>query len=265
MPKVAVAGGEIYYEETGQGHPLIFVSGLNGVGRYWQPQVPAFSAHFRVITYDQRGTGESDRQQREFSVDQMAAELTGLMDALEIERAHLVGLSTGGAIGQTLAIERPRRIDRLVLCSTWTYCDPWFRRLFEGRRLMYQQAGPELHAMFHPLFLYPPDYVNAHDAEIDEERRRNVAGAPPVEVSVGRINALLAFDRRAGLARIQCPTLILASDNDYITPSYHAEALGRVIPGAKLVVLRGGGHSISRTRPDEFNRLVLEFLVDVTK
>jgi aminoacrylate hydrolase len=260
MPKVSVAGGEIYYEETGQGHPLIFVSGLNGIGRYWQPQVPAFSAHFRVITYDQRGTGESDRQQREFSVDQMAAELTGLMDVLEIQRAHLVGLSTGGAIGQTLAIEQPRRIDRLVLCSTWTHCDPWFRRLFEARRLMYQQAGPELHAMFHPLFLYSPDYVNTHDAEIDEERRRNVAGAPPVEVSMGRINALLGFDRCAGLARIQSPTLILASDNDFITPSYHAEALKRAIPGAKLAVLEGGGHSISRTRTDEFNRLVLEFL-----
>lgn len=260
MPKIAVAGGEIYYEETGRGQPLIFVSGLNGVARYWQTQLPAFSSRYRVITYDQRGTGQSDRQQREFSVDQMALELAQLMDALGIERAHLVGLSTGGAIGQTLAIEQPQRIARLVLCSTWTYCDPWFRRLFEARRALYQQAGPELHAMFHPLFLYPPDYVNAHDADIDEERRRNVGSAPPVEVSVGRINALLAFDRRAGLARIQSPTLVLASDNDFITPGYHAEVLKRAIPGARLAILDGGGHSISKTRTDEFNRLVLDFL-----
>ncbi len=260
MPKVAVAGGEIHYEEAGQGQPVIFVSGLNGVARYWQPQVSAFGQRYRVITYDQRGTGQSDRQQREFSVDQMALELAQLMDALAIGRAHLVGLSTGGAIGQTLAIEQPQRIARLVLCSTWTCCDPWFRRLFEARRALYRQAGPEVHAMFHPLFLYPPDYVNAHDADIDEERRRNVASAPPVEVSVGRINALLGFDRRAGLARIQSPTLILASNNDFITPSYHAEALERAIPGARLVILDGGGHSISKTRADEFNRVVLDFL-----
>lgn len=260
MPKISVAGGEIQYEEAGRGHPLIFVSGLNGVGRYWQPQVSAFSARFRVITYDQRGTGSSDRQQREFSVDQMTAELSGLMDALGIERAHIVGLSTGGAIGQTLAIEQPQRIDRLVLCSTWTHCDPWFRRLFEARRRMYEVAGPELHAMFHPLFLYSPAYVNGHDAEIDDERRGSVAAAPPVEISVGRINALLAFDRRAGLTRIQAPTLILASDNDFITPSYHAEALRRAIPGAKLVILKNAGHSISKTQSDEFNRLVLDFL-----
>lgn len=260
MPKVAVAGGEIYYEESGKGSPLIFVSGLNGVGRYWEPQVPVFSSRFRVITYDQRGTGASDRLQRQFSVDQMAADLAGLMDSLRIPRAHLVGLSTGGAIGQTLAIEQPGRIERLVMCSTWTHCDPWFRRLFEARRLMYQQAGSELHAMFHPLWLYPPDYVNSHDGELDAERSRSVAGAPPVEISVGRINALLAFDRRAGLTRIKAPTLIIASDNDFITPAYHAEALGRAIPGARLAILRGGGHSISKTRTEEFNRLVLEFL-----
>src|SRR5690606_30928134 len=101
MPKASVAGGEIAYEAAGSGHPLIFVSGLAGVGRSWQPQVAEFSRRFRVITYDQRGTGASDRLQRDFSVDGMTADLIGLMDALGIERAHLVGQSTGGAIGQT--------------------------------------------------------------------------------------------------------------------------------------------------------------------
>jgi aminoacrylate hydrolase len=260
MPQVAIADGEIHYEVTGEGHPLILVSGLNGVARYWQPQLAAFSARYRVITYDQRGTGASDHQQREFSVDQMARELIALMDALNIERAHIVGLSTGGAIGQTLAIEHPARVARMALCSTWTHCDPWFRRLFEARRRMYELAGPELHALFHPLFLYPPDYVNAHDAEITEEQSRAPTKAAPVEASIGRINALLAFDRRAGLARIKAPTLVIACDNDYITPSYHSEALARAIPNAKLVILRGGGHSFSKTRPVEFNRIVLEFL-----
>jgi aminoacrylate hydrolase len=260
MPKVAVAGGEIQYEESGSGHPLIFVSGLSGIGRYWAPQVPAFSGHYRVITYDQRGTGGSDKSQRQFSVDQMTAELVGLMDALGIVRAHIVGQSTGGAIGQTLAIEYPERVDRMVVFSTWTHCDPWFRRLFEARRAMYSDVGPELHARFHPLWLYPPDYVNAHDAEIDAERKASVAGAPPVEVSVGRINAILAFDRRADLGRIKAPTLVLCARDDYITPSYHAEAIGRAVPHAKVVILQGGGHSLSKTRTEEFNRLVLEFL-----
>jgi aminoacrylate hydrolase len=260
MPKVGIADGEIEYQESGKGHPLIFVSGLGGVGRYWEPQLPAFSARYRVITYDQRGTGGSDKKQRSFSVDQMAREAIALMDALSIDKAHIVGLSTGGAIGQTLAIEYPQRIGRLVMVSTWTHCDPWFRRLFEARRAMYREAGSALHAVFHPLWLYPPDYVNAHDAEIDEERRKAVAGAPPVEVSIGRIEAIMAFDRRADLHRIKTPTLIIAADNDYITPPYYAQALGKAIPSAKLVVMKGGGHSVSKTRPEEFNRLALDFL-----
>ena len=260
MPKVAVADGQIHYEEAGQGQPLIFVSGLGGTGNYWRPQVPAFSSRFRVITYDHRGTGSSDRLQRAFSIDQMTAELAQLMDALKIARARIVGWSTGGAIGQTLAIEQPQRVERLVLCSTWTHCDPWFRRLFEARSEILRKGGSELYAAFYPLWVYPPEHVNARDAAIEEERRQAVAGSPPVEVVMGRINALLGFDRRAGLSRIKAPTLVVASDNDYVIPVYHAEALTRAIPGARLAILRGGGHANSATQPEEFNRIVLEFL-----
>lgn len=260
MPKTAIADGEIHCEESGTGHPLLFISGLNGVGRYWAPQVPLFAKHFRVITYDQRGTGASDQLQREFSVDQMAQEALALLDALHIERAHIVGMSTGGAIGQTLAIEHPRRVAKLALCSTWTHCDAWFRRLFHARRDMYQQAGADLHSQFHPLFLYSPDYVNAYDAEIEQERSRAPTKSSPVDVSIGRINALLAFDRRAGLAKIKARTLVMGSRNDFITPSYFSEALAAAIPGAKLVMFDGGGHSFAKTRAEEFNRELMKLL-----
>lgn len=261
MPIAAIAGGEIAYEDAGTGEPLVFVSGLNGVGRYWKPQTALFAKHFRVITYDQRGTGGSDQLQRVFSVDQMARELIALLDHLKIERVHLVGMSTGGAIGQTIAIEYPQRLMKLALCSTWTHCDPWFRRLFHARRDMYLQAGPDLHSQFHPLFLYSPEYVNAHDAEIEEERKRAPTKSAPVEVSVGRIDALLQFDRRAGLSSIKAETLVMASDSDFITPAYFSEALARAIPGARLIMLKGGGHSFTVTRADDFNRELTAFLL----
>jgi aminoacrylate hydrolase len=261
MPTAAVAGGEIQYDDVGSGEAVVFASGLNGVGRYWAPQVALFSQHFRVITYDQRGTGGSDRIQREFSVDQMARELVGLMDVLNIERAHIVGMSTGGAIGQTIAIEHPQRLMKLALCSTWTHCDAWFRRLFHARRDLYLQAGPELHAQFHPLFLYSPDYVNAHDAEIEEERKRAPTKSSPVEVSVARIDALLKFDRRAGLPGIKAETLVMGSDSDFITPSYFSVALAQAIPRAKLVMIKGGGHSFTVTRAEQFNRELMTFLL----
>jgi aminoacrylate hydrolase len=259
VPKVAIAGGEIHYEEAGRGEPLILVSGLGGTASYWRPQVAAFSARFRVISYDHRGTGASDRLQRTFSIDQMTRELAELMDSLGIERARIVGWSTGGAIGQTLAIEQPQRVARMVLCSTWTHCDAWFRRLFEARREVLLKGGAGLYAEFFPLWVYPPDYVNAHDAAIGEEVKRAV-NAAPAEVMIGRIDALLAFDRRAGLSRIKAPTLVVASENDYVIPSHHAEALARAISGAKLAMIRGGGHANTVTRAAEFNRIVLAFL-----
>ena len=261
MPKLAYDGGEINYEVTGEGHPLIFVSGLNGVARYWQSQVPVFAKHYKVVTYDQRGTGGSDRLQKTFSVDQMTAELLALMDGLKIERAHIVGLSTGGAIGQTLAITQPQRVAHLVLSSTWTHCDPWFRRLFHARRDMYLQAGPDLHSQFHPLFLYSPDYVNAHDAEIEADRARAPTQSSPVEVSVGRINALLKFDRRAGLPNIKAETLVMGTGTDFITPSYFSKALAQTIPGAKLTLYEDGGHSFTTTRAEPFNRDLMAFLL----
>ncbi len=261
MPVAAVAGGEIAYVESGSGDTLLFVSGLNGVGRYWTPQVALFAKHFRVITYDQRGTGGSDRIQREFSVDQMAEEVIGLMDVLKIERAHLAGMSTGGAIGQTIAIEHPQRLMKLALCSTWTHCDPWFRRLFTARRDMYLQAGPELHSQFHPLFLYSPDYVNAHDAEIEAERARAPTRSSPVEVSVARIEALMRFDRRAGLPNIKAETLVMGTGTDFITSSYFCKALAQTIPGAKLMLYEDGGHSFTTTHAEQFNRDLLQFLL----
>ena len=109
-------------------------------------------------------------------------------------------------------------------------------------------------------FLSKVAVMNAHDAAIEAERRQAAAAAPPVDVVMGRINALLAFDRRAGLSRIQTPTLVVASDNDYVIPSYHAEALARAIPGARLAILPGGGHANTATQPEAFNRVVLEFL-----
>lgn len=260
MPKIKIADGEIHYEEMGKGHPLIFVSGLGGVARYWQPQMAEFAKHFRVIAYDHRGTGASDRTQRKFSIEQMAAETLALLDALKIERAHLVGHSTGGAIGQTIALEHPQRLARMVLSATWTHCDPFFRRLFEGRQEMLRKGGASLHALFHPLWLYPAWWINSHDAEIGEEQKKALENPSPVEVSIARIDALLAFDRRAGLAHIKTPTLVMGSGNDCITPGYFSEAIARAIPGAKLVMEPDAGHAASKTKPEAFNRAVLEFL-----
>jgi aminoacrylate hydrolase len=100
MPKISIGDCSLYYEEHGSGEPLLLVPGLGGVGASFFKQIPELSRHYRVIVHDHRGCGQSDRPTMRYSVEQMAQDVLRFMDALKIERAHFLGHSTGGAIGQ---------------------------------------------------------------------------------------------------------------------------------------------------------------------
>ncbi len=144
MPVLRLSDGEeLYYEIHGQGPPLALISGLNGTGAFWTPHLPALGVRFTVVLHDHRGTGRSSPSRIDYSIDQMADDVLQLLDHLEIHEARLVGHSTGGAICQTLAIERPERVARMVLSATWTATDAYFRRLFEVRSDTLRALGPE--------------------------------------------------------------------------------------------------------------------------
>ena len=134
MPTLSIGDAELYYEDAGGGEPLLLVPGLSGRGSFWANQVTEFSRDFRVVIHDHRGTGRSTHSRIRYSVEQMADDVLRLMDGLGIEAAHLVGHSTGGAIGQVIALEHPRRLRSLVLSATWAGPDPYFQRLFESRK-----------------------------------------------------------------------------------------------------------------------------------
>jgi aminoacrylate hydrolase len=134
MPKIEVGDAEIYYETHGTGTPLLLVPGLGGVGSYWKPNIPALADRYQVVIHDHRGMGQSSRSRIRYSVDQMTSDLLAVMDHLNLENVHLVGHSTGGAIGQTLAVINPDRLKSLVIYASWTKTDPFFARVFEARR-----------------------------------------------------------------------------------------------------------------------------------
>ena len=110
MPRIAIGDCQLYYERHGAGFPVVFVSGLNGYGAYWRDQIPSFAKRFEVITHDHRGIGQSDHCRVSYTVERMATDVIELMDALGIDRAHVVGHSTGGAIAQILALQHPKRL-----------------------------------------------------------------------------------------------------------------------------------------------------------
>lgn len=260
MPKAKLPDCELYFEEHGQGEPLLLVSGLGGVASYWKPNLPAFAAKYRVILHDHRGTGASSPSRIKYSVDQMTDDLVRLMDHLKIERAHFVGQSTGGAIGQTLAVTRPERVGKLVLSATWPKADAYFLRLFESRRALLMNSGIAAYVRAMPVFMYPARWMSQNVKLIEEREKAAIPASPPAEVIASRIDAICAFDRLDDIRRIQAKTLVICAKDDIITPLYFSEALADRIPGATLKILERGGHCASEAAREEFERAVLAFL-----
>src|SRR3954454_8463265 len=264
MPRIAVGEGSLYYERQGVGFPVLFISGLAGYASFWQDQVAAFAKSFDVITHDHRGIGQSDLTRSGFTVDRMAADVIGLMDALEIERAHIVGHSTGGAIAQTLAIEHPKRVASIVLSASWTKPDAYFRRFFGLRKDILLRLGPSAYVQANSLFLYPGSYIARNNERLRQMEAQHLAVFPPTEIAASRIDAILAFDRTEQLSRIKTPTLVVGAEDDIITPAYFSEELARLIPGAEIKIFPRGGHALTQVRAREFNQAVLPFIASHT-
>jgi aminoacrylate hydrolase len=242
------------------GVPLALVAGMGGASSYWAPQLPAFSAHHRTLVYDQRGTGRTTRVGVE-SIEQLAADFIALLDALKIERVHLIGHSTGGAIGQLVGARHPERVASLVLYASINRSDAYRRRIWSLRKRILEELGPEAYAQTTSLFFYPPQYISENDAALARIEAKTVAediGSPAIMAS--RIGAILKFDIGAELDRIKAPTLVVCAEDDQLTPAYFSREIAAAIAGAELAMFERGGHALSRYDSGAFNARVLAFL-----
>jgi aminoacrylate hydrolase len=260
MPKVKVGDGEIYYESHGSGSAVLLVPGLGGVGSYWAPNLTAFSRNHQTVIHDHRGTGQSTRSLIKYSVDQMTDDLLAVMDDLGIKKAHLVGHSTGGAIGQTLAATHPERLQSLIIYASWPKADPFFRRVFEARRALLTAGGAAVYVRSTPVFLYPDWWINENIGLLEEREKVGIPKFPPAEIVASRIDAIVDFDRTADLGKIKVPTMVIVARDDILTPPYFSRALSDMIAGAELVELDRGGHCASETNTEAFDKAVLGFI-----
>jgi aminoacrylate hydrolase len=260
MPRVSIGDADIYYERSGAGPPLVLSPGLGGVGRVFAAQVPLLAKSFEVVTYDHRGCGQSTPSRIRYSVAQMASDVVKLIDALKLGRVSYLGHSTGGAIGQILALDHADRIDRLVLSATWNRSDEYFKRSFAARKLLLEKGGPEVYTRASNLALFPPWFVNQEAARLAEIEQANLAAFPAVEIVLSRIDAISVFDRAADTHRIAAPTLVICAEDDIVTPMYFSKELARRIPNSMLRTLGTGGHMMMLTLPDAYGRLVADFL-----
>lgn len=260
MAMINVGDAEIHVESHGDGFPLFFVAGLGGRGAFWQQQVETFAAHFKVVLHDHRGTGHSTPGKCVSGVAQMADDLVAVMGAMGIEKAHLVGHSTGGAIGQHIALSKPQLLEKLVLSCSWAGPDAYFTQLFHTRRQVLVDSGPEAYISFGNYLGTPSSFLQPQMTSEHSFMNARVKAFPGVEVELSRIAAVLAHDLRSELHRIEKPTLCIGAKDDQITPPGFTEELAGLIDGAQLTLLEHGGHFCPISRAEEYNPVVLDFL-----
>lgn len=259
---MAIAGG-IHWEEHGQpgGPPILLSSGLGGAGSYWQPNLAALGTRHRVITYDHRGTGRSDRHvPGDLTVEAMAADVIGLMDAIGLDTCTFIGHALGGHIGLALALSAPERLDRLVVINGWVKLDPHTARCFDTRLALLRDSGTRAYLHAQPLFLYPPQWISDHHDRLQDEEEAMFAHFPGAEMIQRRIAAVRRFNIAGRLDEIHVPTLLVASDDDMLVPPSASEKLAAGIPGAQLARMAAGAHACNVTRAEHFNMWLLDWL-----
>lgn len=255
----AADGCRIAFDVSGSGDALLLIPGLGGAAAFWEQIVPLLAKRNRVVAMDHRGAGRSDRPLASYSIEQIATDAVQVMDVLEIGCAHIVGHSTGGVIAQTLALDYPDRVNRLVISGSWARFDARMALLFQARADVLERAGAAVYQRLTHALGFPAAWIEGHGAQLEAAIAAAGVNLAPLEVALERIRMLARTDRSKDLARIAAPTLIIGAPDDPMVPFYQSEQLAAAIPGARLERI-AGSHFFPRVQPDRFAAVVRDFL-----
>lgn len=245
-----------FFVERGSGPPLLLVHGAMITGEMFEPVLDHFAARHRVIVPDLRGHGRSRALPPPYTVAQTAADLSRLLDQLGIPSCEVLGYSQGGAVAQQLALDDPARCRRLILACTYAYNPLTLRETIEGHLvpLLIRVLGMPRFARF---------VITLGLTRVDKARASWIVGLMADQDPAKMIAAwrgAMAFDNRARLGEIACPTLIIAGARDNAVPMHHATMLHGGIRGSELTVVDHADHAMIWERPSDFARVVDRFL-----
>lgn len=263
MPKAKVNEVEIAYRVQGAGDPVILIGGFTMVKESWGLQVQGLAKHFRVITLDNRGVGETRIPPGPFQVSDMAADTVGLMDALGVDAAHVFGVSMGGLISQTLALDHPDRVRKVVLGCTTHGGRHAVRPAPEVMEALGKATDPtvpveEAVRNWVPT-MFSERFMKEETGRLADFIRFSVQNWPTPEGAAGQIGALSVFNVRRRLGEIRCPLLAITGSEDLMMPPENAKLLAEGIPGAEHYVVEGAGHGFFFEKPEEVNRVLIDF------
>lgn len=262
MPRVKVNDVELYYELYGAGEPLLLIEGLGYAAWMWYRQVPELSRHYRVIIFDNRGVGNSDKPDRPYTIEMMAGDAAGLLKALGVPRAHILGVSMGGYIAQAFAVAYPEMTNKLVLACTSFGGPNAVPTPGETLMAMTCAAGgtPEeiiLRAMAPAL---TPKFLEQEKEEVAKIVRWRLEKPTPRYAWQHQFNAVARANLEDRVTGIVAPTLILTGAKDRVIPTENSKLLHEKIRGSVLKIFPDTGHLFFIEKYREFNAAVLEFL-----
>jgi pimeloyl-ACP methyl ester carboxylesterase len=264
---IAADGTAIAYDVFGRAdaEPLLLLQGLGADSRGWALQRMAFGRRFRCIAVDNRGVGGSSGAGHPFSLDQMAHDAVAVLDAEDVERAHVMGASMGGVIAQFLAVEHPERLRSLVLSCTACRHHEWRRELFGEWADAVEARGMGALASDGLRWLIGPRLQRRFGIWLNVMARIVLQGTP--ENFVAQVQAILGAsdDLRFELESLRVPTLVITGSQDLLTPFGDAEELHELIPTSRLFELRGAAHALMVEAPNAYNRAVLGFLEEFVR
>ena len=263
MPKVIANNITINYEQQGAGEPLILIPYLTADHACYAFQVAEYAKHFTCISLDLRGTGESDKPEGAYTTEVLADDVAGFMQAAGIPKAHISGLSLGGAIGMWLAAKYPDRVTSLSVHSAWPKTDAYLKTVAESLQIAVQPLGsvPEMviRALFPwcftpELYAAKPDYIQALADFVRSRPAQSVASF------MEQSNAVIAHDAEDQLSRISAPTLITFGRQDAATSTRFADRMTGKIRNSELLIFEGCAHAPIYENVAEFNAKTLQFL-----
>ena len=269
MPKVKANNLTINYEQQGSGEPLLLIPYLSADNACYAFQVAEYAKHFTCISVDLRGTGESDKPSGAYSTETLADDVAAFMSAAGIEKAHVAGLSLGGAVGMWLAAKHPEKVLSLSLHDTWPKTDCFIRAVLGGFQLAAKalQSVPEatIQAIFPwcftpELYAQKPEYIEALAAFV---RSRPIAQCVPAFLE--QCNAVINHDASAQLSRITAPTQITFGRHDLVTSTRFADPMKNAIRNSEVLVFEGAAHAPIYEKTEEFNQKTLAFLLRHTQ
>jgi pimeloyl-ACP methyl ester carboxylesterase len=258
MPLAEVNGININYTVEGSGEPLVMIMGLGGDQSGWKHQVSVFNKHYKVITFDNRGIGMSDKPEGPYSPALMAEDTIQLMDFLKIEKANILGISMGGLIAQEIAIKYPERINKLILGCTWACQDNESNGITQNmlaamelppRQGFNRLLDASVNKFFNRFVLIP--LLKLQTRRIKE---------PEIAGLTRQADSINGYDSLDKLPLLKAPTLVLTGSKDRVVKPESSETLSQKIPDAKLVKIKNGSHLVCMEMSKAFNKEVLEFL-----